>query len=161
MVTLSDDVKRALSKSNAEDDAKKHEGYREVLPLLGHMFIAEYEKLKYAKSIELQGVKIVSIPGKGDAAVVLPRSAITHDGTFYRSYDLLVLLDRSAGLNGVLYEQKTPAHGSEMFQLCDLRAIPSDWLMNYYGGICVKGGMRFEREMMAAKQDLKKNPYPS
>ncbi len=161
MVTLSDDVKRALSKSNAEDDAKKHEGYREVLPLLGHMFIAEYEKLKYAKSIELQGVKIVSIPGKGDAAVVLPRSAITHDGTFYRSYDLLVLLDRSAGLNGVLYEQKTPAHGSEMFQLCDLRAIPSDWLMNYYGGICVKGGMRFEREMRAAKEDLKKNPYPS
>ncbi|OGL22305.1 hypothetical protein A2707_03180 [Candidatus Saccharibacteria bacterium RIFCSPHIGHO2_01_FULL_45_15] len=159
MIALTDDVKRALSKSNAENDTKKHEGYRELMPLIGHLFLAEYQQLKDAKSIELEGIEIVLVPGKGEAAVVFTRNGTTLNGTWYRSYNLLVLLDRSAGLNGVLYEQKTPAHGTEMFQLCDLRALPDDWVRSYFGSICVKGGMKFEREMKAAKEALKKNPH--
>lgn len=161
MVTLTNDVKRALSKSNAEDDAKKHEGYRELMPLLGHMFLAEFQRLKDEKSGEVQAVKIVSVPSKGDAAVVFNRNAVTLNGTWYSTYNFLVLLDRSAGLSNVLYEQTQPAHGVESFRPCDLTTLPDDWLRSFFGGICVKGGMRFEREMKAAKDNLRKNPYPS
>lgn len=155
MVALTDAVRKALSKSNAEDDTTKHEGYRELIPLVAHLFLAEYEVLKTAKSMELQDIKLVSVPGKGDAAVVSVRNSITMGGVRYRSYNLLVLLDRSAGLNGVLYEQKTPAGGVEVFQPCSLTALPNDWVRGYYGGICVKGGMKFDREMKAAKA----NPF--
>lgn len=156
MVVINDEIRHAMQMSNSDDTENKHEGYRLLIPLAADLFRIEYARLVREDSPEVEDVTIFDTPRLGPAAVVATRHHVELRGVTYRNYDFIVILDSHVAANNLLFERVEFVRQGEVIRPCDLTALPHDWLRSYYGGICVKGGMVFDREMSEARR----KPFP-